>query len=52
MRAESKGEWSLRQSIQKRTMNEQVRGAESTNWKLVVGQETQTLLGKQGAAHI
>lgn len=47
-----RGEWSLRQSIQRRILNEKVRGAEGTTWKLVVGQEIQTALGKQGAIHI
>lgn len=37
LRAGAEGEWSLRQGIQRRDMNEQVRGGEGTTWKLVVG---------------
>lgn len=47
MRAEPEGEWSLRQSIQRRVMNEQVRGAEGSTWKLVVVQGRQTALANK-----
>lgn len=36
----------------RQVINEQAGGAEGTTWKLVVGQETQRALGKQGEAHI
>lgn len=52
MRPESEGERSLKQTTGRQVMNGQAGGAEGTTWKLVVGQETQRALGKQGEAHI
>lgn len=36
MRAGAEEEWSLRQGVQKRDRNEQVKGGEGTAWNLVV----------------